>query len=277
MTRVTKFFSVPLSRRTNAGSWVTEREAEYDYYVDTDNYGNLGDLKTATIKDGAGTVLDTTYYRYYKPSESNGYQHGLKHVFYPASYARLVEEQGSDVDNLADTVVAPYADHYFEYDLFRRATKEIAQGAGCSTCNGGQGSFTYSYTERSSTAPDDINNWKIKTVETLPDGNQNIVFTNYRGQVLLQSYKDTTTNDEWISYFRYDAEGRTILAAQPSAVSGYDENSADLVSDNAGDLTYIRNSQGLVTVYDYDNLNRQASPPATSWPRRPTITTAWAG
>jgi hypothetical protein len=64
---------------------------------------------------------------------------------------------------------------------------------------------------------DGHNSWSRKTVETLPDGNQNIVFTNFAGQVMLSVFKDVTTSDEWITYHRYDADGRLILTANPSA------------------------------------------------------------
>ena len=77
----------------------------------------------------------------------------------------------------------------------------------------------------------------MKTVETLPDGNENIVYTNHMGQVMLQVFHDTDTDDEWATYYRYDADGRVVLRAEPSAVSGYDEQYADLVHDD-GEATW---------------------------------------
>jgi hypothetical protein len=53
----------------------------------------------------------------------------------------------------------------------------------------------------------------------LPDGNQNIVFTNFAGQVMLSVFKDVTTSDQWITYHRYDADGRLILTAQRSSAA----------------------------------------------------------
>jgi hypothetical protein len=120
--------------------WTTVRKAEYAYYGASENHGNAFDLKTVTVKDASNNVLGTTYYRYYKPEDSDGYEHGLMYVFYPESYARLVAEVAADPTTATDAAVAPYADHYFEYDDQQRATKEIAQGAGCSSCSGGQAS-----------------------------------------------------------------------------------------------------------------------------------------
>jgi hypothetical protein len=48
-------------------------------------------------------------------------------------------------------------------------------------------------------------------------------------------FNDVTTSDEWITYHRYDAGGRLILTANPSAVSGYDETRLDLLNNQSGD------------------------------------------
>ncbi len=74
--------------------------------------------------------------------------------------------------------MAAHADNYFEYDGSRRVTKEVAQGAGCSSCTGGYGTFTFSYATNSNNpgfGQSAFNFWKNKTIETLPDGNQNVL------------------------------------------------------------------------------------------------------
>ncbi|MCI0361774.1 MAG: hypothetical protein L0211_25085, partial [Planctomycetaceae bacterium] len=242
--------SVTLRRREGAGAWVTQRKVEYAYYGSGEANGNRGDLKTATIKDAANNVLGTTYYRYYKPGEANGFTHGLKYVLYPESYARFSLEVGDPL-TATNTALAPYADHYFEYDSYLKVTKEIAQGAGCSACSGGQGTFTYAYADN--TPGGGYNKWQRKTVETLPDGNQNIVYTNYRGQVMLQVFKDTTTSQEWATYTRFDNAGRVLFRADPSAVSGYSEAYDDLVHFDSvtSNYQYIRDTAGLVTNFSY--------------------------
>jgi hypothetical protein len=240
--------SVVLRRKVGAGAWIAEREVEYTYYGTSDTYGNLGDLELATIKDGSNNILDQTYYRYYKPSESNGYVHGLKYVVEPASFARLVAAEGNTLDSISNNALAPFANYYFEYDGDQRATREVAQGAG-STANDGLGEFTFSYSLSGN--PEDYNSWDTKTVETLPDGNQNIIFTNYVGQVMLEVFKDTTTSDEWVTYYKYDDDGRLVMVANPSAVTGYDEYAADLLDYDTTDYTYLHDTEGLIKVFEY--------------------------
>jgi hypothetical protein len=137
-----------LRRQVNAGPWTTARQAAYDYYDGTGQkpYGNLGDLRTASIKDGNNNLIDTKYYRYYTSTDAGtiGYVHGLKYVFSPQSYARLTAGVASPL-TATDAQVSPYADDYYEYDpASQRVTKAVVQGKGCSACTGGQGTFTYS-------------------------------------------------------------------------------------------------------------------------------------
>src|SRR5207248_2548092 len=131
-----------------------------------------------------------------------------------------------------DAQVAPYADGYYEYDAQHRVTKAVVSGAGCSACAGGQGTYTYAYT--ASTNPAGMNSWAVKTVETLPDGNQNVVYTNAYGEVMLDAYKDTAANREWPTDYRYDDHGRLVLTAEPSAVGSYTDAYADPVNYDAG-------------------------------------------
>src|SRR5262249_37950301 len=43
-------------RQTNGGAWSTIRQVDYAYYDGVEAHGNATDLKTATIKDGAGSL-----------------------------------------------------------------------------------------------------------------------------------------------------------------------------------------------------------------------------
>ena len=65
-----KLSTVTLRRTTDSdpddpgATWDTVRSVAYDYYLDyattaaaADAFGNLGDLRSATIKDGSGTAL----------------------------------------------------------------------------------------------------------------------------------------------------------------------------------------------------------------------------
>src|SRR5262249_2487552 len=162
--------SVTLRRKINTGSWTTVRKVEYTYYDGSESYGNLGDLKLVQIKDASGNVLDTNYYRYYTPGESNGYPGGLKYALGAEAYARA-QAALTNAQTATNANLAPYADHYFQYDSSQRVTRHDVAGAGSS---GGTGLGTYSYSFTTSTNSDGYNNWKYKTVETLPSGLQNI-------------------------------------------------------------------------------------------------------
>jgi RHS repeat-associated protein len=244
---------VVLRRRINSGSWSTVRQVQYTYYDGNASvYGNIGDLDTAQILDASSNVLDTYYYRYYTSADAGsiGYVGGLKYAFGPQSYGRLVTALGSTAPGAAgDSDVAPYADNYFQYDSHQRVTEEIAQGAGCSACTGGLGTYTYSYTASTNTAG--FNSWAMKTTETLPDSNQNVVYTNAYGEVMLKAYTDETTSQTWDTFYKYDSQGHLILQASPSAVTGYDDSDADLLHSVSGNYQYLSDSTGLVTLFDY--------------------------
>ena len=72
-----KVASVTLRQQVNAGGFTAVRKAEYAYYEGVESFGTLGDLKTVAVRDGSGTVLDTTYYRYHTGPSSVGYSGGI--------------------------------------------------------------------------------------------------------------------------------------------------------------------------------------------------------
>ncbi|HEV3203166.1 MAG TPA: hypothetical protein VGY77_02230, partial [Gemmataceae bacterium] len=113
------------------------RQVDYTYYLPGDHFGNVGDLKTAAIEDGAQPprVLDKTYYRYYTPGESGGLPHDLKYVFNPESFARLGVVV-ADPFNAPDAQVAPFADDYYQFDSQGRVVARAIQGAGGSDGRG---------------------------------------------------------------------------------------------------------------------------------------------
>ncbi|HEX8910754.1 MAG TPA: hypothetical protein VF796_00245, partial [Humisphaera sp.] len=176
---------------TNAGStWTTVRKAEYAYYEGTgtgeDAFGTLGDLKTAVVKDGAGTVLDTTYYRYYPDdTSSDGYAGGLQFVLYADDYARAAAglTGGTTPFNATAEELAPFASRHYTYDAAHRVSAETVGGAG--------GGGTYQFAYETSGHADGYNSWKYKTTETLPDGNQNVVYTNHLQRVMLKVFRNT--------------------------------------------------------------------------------------
>jgi len=247
--------SVTLRRQEGAGAWQEINRVSYTYYGSSDTHGALEDLKTATTEEWDGSQWNstgTTYYRYYltlgtSPSSSSSsggpppspdYVHLLKYVVLPDSFEKLSSDPAvSDPYTASDAVVAQYADNYFEYDAQQRVTKEAVFG--------GSEVFAFSYSESSFT--DGYNSWKTKTVETLPDGTKNIVFSNYAALTMLQVTQSGT--DEWCSFFEYDTNAKVILAARPSAISGYDEAKADLLNKVSGSYQYMKDSDGLVITY----------------------------
>jgi hypothetical protein len=241
--------SIVFRTQVNGGSLTTVRQVNYAYYLSTDTTGNLGDLKTAQILDGSGNLLDTQYYRYYRSGDANGYTHGLKYYLSASSYARLAAAVSNPL-TATDSQVATYADYYFQYDTSDRVTEEVAQGQGCSACGGGLGTFTYSYL--TSTNPAGPNSWAVKTTETLPDGNQNIVYTNSGAEVMLKVYVDTTTNFKWETFGQFDSQYRLLLVANPSAVNGYNDTYSDLLHYQSGSgYQYLNNTTGLITQSVY--------------------------
>ena len=95
--------------------------------------------------------------------------HRLKFVVLPGSYDRLAADPGeSDPLTASNFVVMQYADKYFSYDPDRGVKSEWVQG----------GSREFPFQIYTSGFADGYNNWKTKTVETLPSGAQNIVFSN---------------------------------------------------------------------------------------------------
>jgi RHS repeat-associated protein len=242
--------NVTLERQTNGGPAEVVRQAVYTYYDGDQSYGLPGDLMLAQVENAAGQVIDTSYFRYYTEADAGttGYIQGLKYYFSTDSYARLVAAVGNPL-TATDAQVAPYADNYFEYDSQMRVSKEVAQGLGCSSCSGGLGTFTFSYTQ--SNNPAGYNSWAVKTVETLPDGNENIVYSNFAGEQMLGVFEDTATGQQWDTFYQYDNQGRVILQANPSAVTGYNDGYADLLHNQNGHYQYLSDHSGLITLYDY--------------------------
>jgi hypothetical protein len=99
--------TVTLRRKVGAGAYSMVRSVEYAYYDGVEAHGNLGDLKTAVVKDAAGAEIDTKYYRYYTAGEAGGYTHGLKFLLEGGAFDRMTEDHGSDLEVIPDNQLAP--------------------------------------------------------------------------------------------------------------------------------------------------------------------------
>jgi hypothetical protein len=253
--------SVTLSRQIGTGTDQIIQKVVYTYYTDQSAYGNARDLEMANVIDPNGNVLQTWYFRYYKQdnfisntanqSADTGYKDGLKFVFDPQSFARLRNNfLIPNPDSSSDASIARFAMYKFQYDSSHRVASVAVQGAGGAT-TGGLGTYRYAY-ETSSFAAG-YGDWNHETIETKPDGSRNIVFTNSAGEVMLDSAEvgSGDATQKWIDYYQYDSQGRLVLHANPSAVSGYDASFADPVLALGGDLSFLSQSTGLIQLWDY--------------------------
>jgi RHS repeat-associated protein len=107
----------------------------------------------------------------------------------------------------------------------------------------------------------------MKTVEGLPDGNENIVYTNAYGEVMLSIYHDTASNLNWPTFYQYDNQGRLLLQADPSAVlppapmDSYD-NHADLLNYQGplNGYQYLARAAGKILRWDYYTMTTAGDP-----------------
>ncbi len=234
----------------------------YAYYTGAPtDFGNLGDLQSSTIVDGAtANVVDVAYYRYYLPGVIHGYQGGLQFKMTTANYNRMV---GDGLNPLTATAaqLLPYTDAYYEYNGMQQVTKAVIAGAGCS-CVGSTGAGTYIYKYQYSSwglsalygynflngqMPLDSNSWALKTTTTLLDMSGHlidttVVYSNTTFQPLLTIFTGDGVTTSTVQ--QYDDMNRLVLTAKPTAVAGYDDTQADL-----GIQLYT--AAGLITGTDY--------------------------
>ncbi len=222
------------------------RMVVFDYYTGANGEnGEQGELKTAMLQDGLGNVLNRFGYRYWRVATGGGVVGLLKYVVNPRTYARLLG-QGTDPITAPEAIVGVFADKYFEYDSLKRVTRQVIHGGEVD----GSGTQTYAYASPATATPDAYNNWSTKTTETLADGTQNIVYCNYATQVLVHITKEAVApNRQWFHAYQYDAQGRVVWHAAPSAVTGCDESQPNLGITTTS--AFIRANAGLIetTVY----------------------------
>ena len=220
-------------QRVGDSSPTVFQQAVFTYYQGTysgdDAFGNLGDLKTVTIEDGDGDVISEDYYRYYTPTEiaagGQGFVGGLQYSFCGSSFTKL-SAAFADPFSASDTQVAPYADEFYAYDSSRRVIEEVVGSMGASSALG-QGTYQYSYLFNPNLSWDSetFNTWAVRTTETIPDGNQNIVYTSIDGDEILDIQNvsidpgnPADIGDNWIIGYEYDSFGRLIKTINPSAI-----------------------------------------------------------
>ena len=211
------------------------RRCNYEYHGKGEPGGVQGDLKSAQLEQydpASGTWFEVSksYYRYYTTFASPGFPSGLKFVVGSEAYARMVKA-GIQPETATDSELASYADYYFEYDFYQRVSRESVNG----------GALTYHFAYQESGNASGFNSWAVKTIETLPDGNQNTVYTNHAGQVMLKVF--TADGHKQSTYYQYDEEGKGLLKAESSAVAAHNEGSPGLVT--------LKRDQGLIHTWEY--------------------------
>jgi len=229
----TKITKVTLRRGPNTSSYTNYRRVEYAHYGSGEDFGNEGDLKTAKIYNGSDTIpISTQYFRYFKPGEIGGFSGAIRMYVGFASYERA--DAALDPLTAANSSLDDYADLAFTYDTSRRIVSQQVQGMGCSMCSAGVGTYTFSYSESATGAPDGVNHWETKTTETLPDNNQNIIYTNAYGQVMQFVQKDGS--NYWRTHYVYDGLGKLTQKSNPSATTNVNESYPTLVITNGARL-----------------------------------------
>jgi RHS repeat-associated protein len=235
------------------GDGSLERSVELAYYDGTSAFGSLGQLATITTRDAAAAVLDALHYRYaLTPSGASRLQYSLD-----AEAVRRATDAGINVSTAANTVIAPFATSYLEYDAQDRVIRQDIQGAGCSSCTGGIGTFAYTYATNPA-APTDKSAWLKKVTETRPDGTERVVYTNGRTQTMLEVIRTTegATTKQYGTFTRYDARGQAIWKVSPEAIAlpadlSVIEQYADLLNEVNGNFEFIHDASGLIEVTDY--------------------------
>ena len=245
-------------RITHQVNGVDVRQAVYEYYGFTDDNGSLDDLARVSIGEyDSSTQTWTTVrqlaYMYYKDSNGNGFQHGLKFRLSAEGYAQMVAA-GLDPLTANDGALEPYSSHYFEYDSEKRVTREKVRGF----------SEQYQFDYGTNTADpgfDDYDTWATRTIETRPDNSTFTVYTTKAGNTLLTKFQEappispssssssSSSGDlaHWYSYNKYNSAGRVIESAANSAIASVSEPVG-----NSGSLSVtLRGSSGLIRITNY--------------------------
>jgi len=242
--------------RVSGANSTLVQAVNYVYYTgSTGQYGEYDCLKAAQVVDPQGTLIREYYYRYYREGESGGFSGALRVAIGPRNCARL-RQQGQDplTTTWTNTALAPYTDKAFTYDGNGRVTQQVLQTSDLE----GSGTYGYAYTPRTNPPTDPgPNDWLIKTVETLPDGAQTIVYSNREGQMLLRARLPTAgATAQWVEAWRYNALWRLEWHILPDAfqnVAGqwYNETNTDLIALTSGNSPFIKDNAGQIRRWTY--------------------------
>ncbi|MEY3204436.1 MAG: hypothetical protein RLZZ21_767, partial [Planctomycetota bacterium] len=232
------------------GDGTLVRSVSYAYYDGTSAFGTLGDLASISVRDTAGALLDAQAYRYTAGSRVLS--------TFDTDAVRRATAAGIDLATASNTSVAPFATNVYAYDSQNRVIRHDVQGAGCSSCTGGIGTFTYSYAQNPKPVLGSNLDWRTKTTEARPDGTERIVYSNARTQPMLEVIRTTDggVTRQQGTYTRYDARGQAIWQVSPEAINlpanlADIEQYPDLLNEVGGNFQYISDASGLIEVTNY--------------------------
>jgi len=235
----------------------TVRSTQYAYYTTGSSFGAAGDLKSITVLDGTGRLIDVKSYRYAVTTVAGNVVSRLQGVFDGDGWRRLTQA-GLNIETASNGLVKPYARDWYAFDGLGRVGQHDIQGAGCSACTAGIGTYTYTYENNPYSIDRGFNDWQTKTTETRPDGTQSITYSNLSGQTMLAVIRtsDAGVTKQYGTYTRYDARGLPIWRASPEAVVlpsnlADIEPYRDLVNQSNGNCQYISDSSGMIEVTSY--------------------------
>jgi hypothetical protein len=272
-----------------AGTLTTVRRAEYEYYASGDaGSGGVATLKRVLIKDGSSGVIARRFYRYHDPMSTGagsfnygagavGYLGVMKYLITPRTYERVVAPGSGITDpaSATDAQLDTWADRKWTFDntlLYGTGASSFYRWSLSSEITHGEPGVDgaierrFDYAQRnisipmSNYRPANPLTWKSKTVEHRFIAGSEVLKTiryfNGADEAILESTEEVGASPKkWIDFYRYDGQGRVIFHATPTAMTGYDEAKDDLVwypaFDGAGNASYIRDSQGLITQTIY--------------------------
>jgi RHS repeat-associated protein len=288
------------------GSGNTITQDYYRYYKftgESDYTGDQGPGNDPATTGGPDPLQPTADVTYDPTDPGSGdilVTSGLKTVVTDASFTQL-SSAIPGYQTASDTAIQPYVNHLFNYERWGdhegadgqpglsagyndnlgyfwrinyrfgtqyRVTSEIAQGAGCSTCSGGQGAYKYEYAANYGNQPPDdtslgygvidYNTWRMKQTIYLPDdtagtwadNNREIIYTNEVGQPLLDVNVEVAPTP--ITITAMSVVSGTTVQVSTSAAHGL--NTGDTVA-LTGVLPEIFNGVFKITVVDADTFD----------------------
>ncbi|MFN7811278.1 MAG: hypothetical protein ACK5SI_01280, partial [Planctomycetia bacterium] len=249
------------------GDGTLVRRVLFDYYGSGAAGGTRGDLRTVSVRNAAGGVVDYRTYRYTAAAAGGSL---LQYTFDLDGDRRAVAA-GVSLTTATNSAVAPFATNFYAYDAQNRVIRHDRQGAGCSACTGGIGQFTYAYARSALPVSDANRDWRTKTTETRPDNTQRIVYCNARSQPLLEVIRTTDggITRQYGTYTRYDFRGQAVWVASPEAIAlpanlAVIEQYPDLLNEVAGNFQYINDTTGRIDVTTYATTTTAAATTAGS-------------